>query len=80
MFDNKRWTKRLCDSRINERWTILMHRDLESKAGVKFEWLISQGHNNEVKLSDQQMKEFIDLVERWESSKYEESRYEEAKY
>lgn len=77
MFETRRW---LVDLSSGNKTTIT-HRDMNSKSGVKFEWMISQNYGkNRVKLTNEQMKELIDLVERWEYSKYEEARYEEAKY
>lgn len=70
MFEGRRWIRNL-RRYDKERSTVLTHRDLDAKAGVKFEWLISQDYGkNEVKLSDRQMREIFDYVRLWNDESY----------
>lgn len=65
-FRERRWEKELqCDGK-SERSTRFVHRDLDSKAGVKFEWLITQDYGkNEVKLTDEQLAEIVAWYRAW---------------
>lgn len=68
MFEGTRWVRELHRILPLEQRTVLTHRDLDSKAGVKYEWSIRQANGNEVKLTDRQMKEIILIIGEWKAN------------
>lgn len=67
LFSERRWEREIFNgTQPDERNTRLVHRDLNAKAGVKFEWMITQDYGkNEVKLTEAQMSEIVAWYQTW---------------